>query len=579
MAKKRHRQRQEAEKKKVPSYRARRFFVLVLLAAGFGSLIWRSVDRQVFETAFLQEQGEMRYLRNMQVSAGRGMITDRNGEPLAISTPVKTVTANPRRLSPDTETVGALSAALDLNPDRLQNLLASDKGFVYLKRRINPDMAGQVEKMGLAGIGLHTEFRRFYPSGEVMAHIVGFTNIDDQGQEGLELAYDEWLSGTPGAKQVIKDGRGRVVEDVENISSPQPGNDLVLSIDRRLQFLAYRELKAAVTKHRARSGSAVILDAKTGEILAMVNRPSYNPNGKRSNQQGRLRNRAVTDVFEPGSTVKPFTVAAAMEQGRFKPNTPIDVNPGQMRVGRHLVRDHRNYGMIDVATVLSKSSNVGASKIALSMEPEILWSFYSSVGFGMPTDSQYPGESSGRLPHFSDWSSFEQATLSFGYGLSVTPLQLARSYAALANDGVLMPASLLKLEQLPQGQRIMRQSTARAVVKMLESVVGVEGTAQLAAIPGYRVAGKTGTAKKSVAGGYAEDKYLSIFVGMAPASDPRLVMAVLINEPGGEDFYGGKVAAPVFSKVIGDALRILNIAPDQQRTQQKPLLAVAGGEG
>jgi cell division protein FtsI (penicillin-binding protein 3) len=553
--------------------------VLVLLAAAFASLIWRSVDRQVFETAFLQEQGEMRYLRNMQVSAGRGMITDRNGEPLAISTPVKTVTANPRRLSPDTETVGALSAALDLNPDRLQNLLASDKGFVYLKRRINPDMAGQVEKMGLAGIGLHTEFRRFYPSGEVMAHIVGFTNIDDQGQEGLELAYDEWLSGTPGAKQVIKDGRGRVVEDVENISSPQPGNDLVLSIDRRLQFLAYRELKAAVTKHRAHSGSAVILDAKTGEILAMVNRPSYNPNGRRSNQQGRLRNRAVTDVFEPGSTVKPFTVAAAMEQGRFKPNTPIDVNPGQMRVGRHLVRDHRNYGMIDVATVLSKSSNVGASKIALSMEPEILWSFYSGVGFGMPTDSQYPGESSGRLPHFSDWSSFEQATLSFGYGLSVTPLQLARSYAALANDGVLMPTSLLKLEQLPQGQRIMRQSTARAVVKMLESVVGVEGTAPLAAIPGYRVAGKTGTAKKSVAGGYAEDKYLSIFVGMAPASDPRLVMAVLINEPGGEDFYGGKVAAPVFSKVIGDALRILNIAPDQQRTQKKPLLAVAGGEG
>ncbi len=576
MARKKPRQ-QQVEGKKVPSYRARRFFVLALLAVAFSSLIWRSVDRQVFETAFLQEQGEMRYLRTMKVSAGRGMITDRNGEPLAISTPVKTVTANPRELSSDSETVGALSAALDLNPDRLQNLLASDKGFVYLKRRINPDMADQVKALGLGGIALHTEFRRFYPSGEVMAHIVGFTNIDDQGQEGLELTYDDWLSGTTGAKQVIKDGRGRVVEDVENISSPQPGNNLVLSIDRRLQFLAYRELKAAVTKHRASSGSAVILDAKTGEILAMVNRPSYNPNGKRSNQQGRLRNRAVTDVFEPGSTVKPFTVAAAMEQGRFKPNTPIDVNPGQMRVGRYLVRDHRNYGMIDVATVLKKSSNVGASKIALSMEPEILWSFYSSVGFGMPTESHYPGESSGRLPHFSDWSSFEQATLSFGYGLSVTPLQLARSYAALANDGVLMPTSLIKLEEMPQGQRVMRRNTARAVVEMLESVVGDDGTAPLAAIPGYRVAGKTGTAKKSVAGGYAEDKYLSIFVGMAPASDPRLVMAVLINEPGGEDFYGGKVAAPVFSKVIGDALRILNIAPDQQLTQ-KPLLAVAGGD-
>ncbi|MEN8179045.1 MAG: penicillin-binding protein 2 [Pseudomonadota bacterium] len=576
MVKKRNRQRQ-AEAKKMPSYRARRFFVLGLLAVAFCSLIWRSIDRQVFETAFLQEQGEMRYLRTMKVSAGRGMITDRNGEPLAISTPVKTVTANPRELSSDSATVGAISAVLDMNPDRLKNLLASDKGFVYLKRRINPDMADQIKTLELDGMGLHTEFRRFYPSGEVMAHIVGFTNIDDQGQEGLELTYDDWLSGAPGAKQVIKDGRGRVVEDVENINSPQPGNDLALSIDRRVQFLAYRELKAAVTKHRARSGSAVILDAKTGEILAMVNRPSYNPNGKRNNRNGRLRNRAVTDVFEPGSTVKTFTIAAAMEQGRFKPNTPIDVNPGQMRVGRYLVRDHRNYGLIDVATVLRKSSNVGASKIALSMEPETLWNFYASLGFGAPTDSHFPGESSGRLPHFSDWSSFEQATLSFGYGLSVTPLQLARSYAALANDGVLMPASLLKLEELPQGQRIMRRSTARAVVKMLEAVVGDDGTAPLAAIPGYRVAGKTGTAKKSVAGGYAEDKYLSLFVGMAPASDPRLVMVVLINEPGGEEFYGGKVAAPVFSKVVGDALRILNIAPDRQ-LKQKPLLAIAGGE-
>ncbi|MDJ0807563.1 MAG: penicillin-binding protein 2 [Gammaproteobacteria bacterium] len=575
MAKKRNRQ-QQAEAKKAPSYQARRFFVIGMLALAFAALIWRSVDRQVFETAFLQEQGEMRYLRNITVSAGRGMITDRNGEPLAISTPVKTVTANPRLVSASHETIGTLSSVLDLNPDRLKNLFASGKGFVYLKRRINPDTAKQIEDLQLQGVTMHTEFRRYYPSGEVMSHIVGFTNIDDQGQEGLELTYDDWLSGTPGAKQVIKDGTGRVVENVENIASPKPGNDLVLSVDRRLQFLAYRELKAAVTKHRARSGSAVILDAQTGEILAMVNRPSYNPNSRRDNRNGRLRNRAVTDVFEPGSTVKPLTVAAAMEQGRFQADTPIDVNPGQMRVGRYLVRDKRNYGMIDVATVLKKSSNVGASKIALSMQPETLWSFYASLGFGTPSDSLFPGESSGRLPHFSDWSSFEQATLSFGYGLSVTPLQLARSYAALANDGIIMPVSLLKLENPAKGQRIMRRRTARTVVKMLESVVGNDGTAPLAAIPGYRVAGKTGTAKKSVAGGYAEDKYLSLFVGIAPVSNPRLVMAVLINEPGGKEFYGGKVAAPVFSKVMGDALRILNIPPDRQYTQ-KPLLAVTGG--
>lgn len=575
MAKSRKKQPQ-AEQQRVPSYRARRLFVLVLLAVAFSALIWASVDRQIFQTAFLQEQGDRRYLRTMHVSAGRGMITDRNGEPLAISTPVKTVTANPRRVAAGRETVGALSAALNLNPDHLRRLLASDRGFVYLKRRINPDLAKQVEALDLQGVDLTTEYRRFYPSGEVMAHILGFTGIDDQGQEGLELTYDDWLSGTSGAKRVIKDGRGRVVEDVENISSPQPGNELVLSIDRRLQFLAYRELKAAVNKHRARSGSAVILDSRTGEVLAMVNDPSYNPNGRRGKRRDSLRNRALTDVFEPGSTMKPFTVAAAMEQGKFKPDTPIDVSPGQMRVGRHLVRDHRNYGLIDVATVLRKSSNVGASKIALALQPEILWRFYDGLGFGKTTESLFPGESSGRLAHFSDWSSFEQATLSFGYGLSVTPLQLARAYAVLGNDGLRLPVSLLKLEESPKGERVMRRSTARAVVEMLEAVVGTEGTAPLAAIPGYRVAGKTGTAKKSVAGGYAEDKYLSLFVGMVPVSNPRLVMAVIIDEPGGKDFYGGKVAAPVFSKVMVDALRILNIPPDAPLLH-KPLLAVTEG--
>ncbi|MCG7968486.1 MAG: penicillin-binding protein 2 [Candidatus Thiodiazotropha taylori] len=569
MANRKKKKVQQAEIHRQPSYRARRYTVLAVLALAYVSLIWQSVDRQVFETAFLQEQGERRYLRTMKVSASRGMITDRNGEPLSISTPVKSVVANPRVVKSDNQTIGALASILDLNPDRLRRQLSSDRSFVYLKRRINPDQAEKVAALEIKGLDLLSEYRRFYPSAEVMSHIVGFTNIDDQGQEGMELAYDQWLTGTPGAKRVIKDGSGRVVNQVENIQSPAPGKDLSLSIDRRLQFLAYRELKAAVAKHRARSGSVVILDAQNGEILAMVNSPAYNPNDLQDRRSSKLRNRSVTDVFEPGSTIKPFAVAAAMEQGKFRPTTPIDVSPGYMKVGRYLVRDHRNYGMIDVATVLSKSSNVGASKIALSMPPETLWQLYTKLGFGSSPESLFPGESSGRLPHFSDWSSFEQATLSFGYGLSVTPLQLARAYAVLANDGERLPVSLLKLDQQPVGERVLRQSTARSVVAMLESVVSRDGSAPLAAVPGYRVAGKTGTAKKSVAGGYAEDKYLSLFVGMAPATRPRLVMAVFIDEPRGEEYYGGAVAGPVFSKVMSGALRLMNIPPDKPWHEDK----------
>ncbi len=568
---------QQAGFKRVPSYRARRHVVVAVLALSALSLVWQSLDRQVFETAFLQEQGERRYLRVMEVDASRGMITDRNGEPLAISTPVKSVTANPRQLRSDAQTIGALASTLNLDPDKLRRLLSSDRGFVYLRRRINPDLAERVRKLDLVGIDLVSEYRRFYPNGEVMAHTVGFTNIDDLGQEGLELLYDDWLSGTHGAKRVIKDGKGRVVEQVENIQSPAPGKALVTSLDRRLQFLAYRELKVAVNKHRARSGSAVILDVRTGEILAMVNSPSYNPNAPRDNNRGGQRNRAVTDVFEAGSTMKPFTVAAALENGHITPNTPIDVTPGQMKVGRYLVRDHRNYGKIDVAAVLRKSSNVGASKIALSMEPEKLWNIYARFGFGETTGSGFPGESSGRLPDFRGWSPFEQATLSFGYGLSVTPLQLVRAYAVLASGGIRLPVSLLKQEQPPEGERVLRGSTARSLVRMLETVVSSEGSAPLASIPGYRVAGKTGTAKKAVAGGYAEDKYLSLFVGMAPASDPRMVMAVIIDEPQGEDYYGGKVAAPVFAKVMSGALRLLNVPPDKP-WQENTLMARLGDE-
>jgi cell division protein FtsI (penicillin-binding protein 3) len=361
---------------------------------------------------------------------------------------------------------------------------------------------------------------------------------------------------------VLKDGRKQVVKDVESIRAPRAGRDLVLSLDRRLQYLAYRELKAAVKKHKARAGSAVILDVKTGEILAMVNRPSYNPNGSRSSRGGGGRNRALTDVFEPGSAIKPFTVAAALELGRYRPDTRIDTAPGHLKVGRQLVRDSRNYGVIDVSTVIRKSSNVGASRMALDLSAEELWALFARFGFGQGTESGFPGEVFGQLPHFRGWSRFEQATLSFGYGLSVTSLQLARAYASLAADGLLRPTSLLRVDEAPEGEQVISAKTARALRAMLEAVVSSEGTAPLAAVPGYRVGGKTGTARKSVSGGYAKDKYLAIFAGMVPVSHPRLVMVVMIDEPTAGKYYGGQVAAPVFSKVMAGALRLLNIPPD-----------------
>ena len=425
---------------------------------------------------------------------------------------------------------------------------------------------------------MQREYRRYYPGGEVFAHTVGFTNVDDQGLEGLELAYDQWLQGTPGRKRVIRDGHARVVRNVESIREPVEGKNLVLSIDRRLQFLAYRELKAAVQQHKAKSGSIVILDALTGEVLTMVNQPAYNPNGSKQGRRGRLRNRAVTDVFEPGSTMKPFTVAAALESGRYRPRTRIDTSPGSMRVGRHQVRDIRNYGAIDVATVIRKSSNVGVSKIALDLPREDLWRFFSRLGFGESTGSGFPGEADGQLTPHQRWARIDQATLSFGYGLSATPLQLARAYAVLAAEGIRRPVSLLRLERPPAGDRVMSPATARAVLTMLEAVVSTEGTAPDAAVAGYRVAGKTGTIKKSVSGGYAEDRYVSVFTGIAPASAPRLVVVVMIDEPGAGKYYGGQVAGPVFSKVMAGALRLMNITPDDLAAEGVRLVSAGAGQ-
>ncbi len=552
----------------LPRYRVRRWFLLSLLGLAAVALVWRAVDQQIFETDFLQNEGQRRYLRVVEMPAHRGMITDRHGATLAISTPVDSVWANPRVLTPDRRVLAPLAKMLGMKTDQLRQLLArrSNRSFVYLRRRINPDLAERVTRWvkaeGIRGVGLQREYRRFYPTGEVFAHVVGFTDVDDRGQEGTELAYDDWLRGVPGRKRVIRDGHARPVRDVESIREPQSGKELALSLDRRLQFLAYRELKRAVKINKARSGSAVILDVRTGEVLAMVNQPAYNPNGSKRGRPGRFRNRAVTDVFEPGSTMKPFTVAAALETGRYRPDTRIDTRPGYLKVGRNRVRDHDDLGVIDVATVLQKSSNVGSSKIALDLSGEQLYGLYAKVGFGEVANTGFPGEASGQLTPWQRWARIDQATLSFGYGLSVSALQLARAYAVLAADGVRRPVSLLRLEQAPEGERVMRPETARAVRAMLERVVGSEGTAPLAAVPGYRVAGKTGTVKKSIGGKYADDRYLALFAGMAPASDPRLVMVVIIDEPSAGKYYGGQVAAPVFSRVMAGALRLLNVAPD-----------------
>jgi cell division protein FtsI (penicillin-binding protein 3) len=546
----------------------RRWILLAGLALGLVTVLVSALARQIIETDFLQDQGKRRYLRELQIPVHRGEIRDRHAEPLALSTPVVTVWADPRQLPSNAEVLEPLSALLGTKLDALRQRLArrSDKGFVYLKRGVRPSVGENVLKLldrnKISGVGLDREYRRYYPSGEVAAHVVGLTDIDGRGLEGLELAYDQWLTGSPGSRRVILDGRGRIVEEVEGIRPPQTGKPLTLSLDRRLQFLAYRELKRAAEEHHARAGIAVILDAQTGEVLAMANQPSYNPNARRSIRPGRLRNRAVTDVFEPGSTMKPFAVAALVEAGRVEPGTPVNTAPGYMRVGRQLVRDHRNYGMLTVTSVLTKSSNVGISKLALELEPEYMWKTFSALGVGNPTDSQFPGEAAGQLPHFDGWSRFEQATHAFGYGLSVTALQLAQAYAVLAADGVRRPVSLLKLEAPPRGDRVVRATTARAVRRMLETVVSDEGTAKRAAVPGYRVAGKTGTVRKSIAGGYAKDRYHAVFAGMIPASHPRLVMVVLLDEPRGDDYYGGLVAAPVFSRVMSGAMRLLNVPPD-----------------
>ncbi len=565
-------------------------------------LVVRAVHLQVFKKDFLQEHS--RYVDTVSISSYRGIIEDRNGEALAISSPAPSITINPKELTRDDEAtlvqmekqfrkehggeklsesqkqevlglykeqkiakIKQLEKLLDLPSGKVNSILneKQGKGFAYVAKKISPELAGQVKNLKLVGVDILREFKRFYPSGEVAAHLLGFTDAGDIGQVALEKSYEALLKGTDGKKRVIKDGLHQVIADVENITSPIPGKNLELSIDQRIQYLAYRELQNAVKANKAKAGALVVLDAKTGEILAAVNQPSFNPNSKADLKESLYRNRAFTEVFEPGSTVKPFTVAAALEGRYIKPSDTFDTD-GAFPVGNHTVRDSHHNGRLNVEGVIKKSSNIGVAKMALKMPADYFWGAFSKVGFGTSPATGFPGEISGRMPVLKHMRDFDKATLSFGYGLNVSVLQLARSYTALADNGLLHSVTLLKRDEDIDVQRVFSEKTAKTVRKMMESVITKDGTAYEARVDGYRVAGKTGTAKKAGPHGYSANDYFAVFAGLAPASDPRLVIVVMIDEPSAGQYYGGLVSAPVFSKVMGGALRLLGVTPDQENT-------------
>ena len=544
----------------------RRVVVMVVLLLLPVLLLARAASLQYLEGDFLQSQGDQRHLRVEALPAHRGAIYDRHGEPLAISAPVDSVWADPGVLlaSAEPNAIERLAEVLNLDASALRENLRNRRAreFVYIRRHVAPALAEAVMALNIPGLALQREYRRFYPAGEVTGHVLGFTNIDDRGQEGLELAYDQWLSGSSGSKRVLRDRWGRNIEDVERLSEPSPGRELTLTLDRRLQYIAYRELKAAVERHGASGGSVVLMAPESGEILAMVNQPAFNPNRRSDISGGRYRNRALTDIFEPGSVIKPFTIAAALRSGRYAPNTMIETAPGLMRVGGHQVEDVRNFGNLDVADVLKKSSNVGAARIALDLGEGHVWQVLNEVGLGQPTGIAFPGEASGHLASTPTERPVERATLAYGYGVSVSTLQLARAYAAIAANGRLPTPTLLTNAQAPAAEQVMNPQIAGQLRDMLAAVTQAGGTATQAAIPGYRVAGKTGTSRKAIAGGYADDRYISTFAGMAPASDPAFVAVVSINEPTGSDYYAGPVAGPVFRALISDALRLYDIEPE-----------------
>ncbi|SFU60144.1 peptidoglycan synthetase FtsI [Nitrosomonas eutropha] len=546
----------------VPEWRSR--LVLGLLLTCLIVLISRSIYLQALNKDFLQQQGQSRHERVIEQNMQRGNIKDRNGEILAVSAPVRSVWIEPQRVNATPEQIRQLAGLTGVEEAVIQQRILSGKKFVYLRRQLPPELAEKVAELNIKGVNLKHEFYRYYPARELAAHILGFTDIDGRGQEGMELAWQDMLTGEDGKRRVIKDRIGRIVEDVEQIQSPKPGQDVVLSIDSKIQYLAYRELARTVKEQHAKAGSIVALDVQTGEVLAMANYPAFNPNQRASMNNEVIRNRVLVDTFEPGSTLKPFVVAVAMETGRIKSDTLMETAGGKLKIGRAVIHDVRDKGNLTVSQVIQASSNVGAAKIALLLPPKTFWEMLNRSGFGTETGIGFPGEASGRLRAYNTWRPIEQATMSYGHGISASLMQLARAYTLFATDGELKPVTLLKRDIPAVGQKVISRETAQSVRKMLELAVQPEGTGNSARISGYRVAGKTGTAHKRLKGqkGYAKDRYISSFVGFAPASDPRVIIAIMIDEPSSGNYYGGTVAAPVFSRVMEGTLRILNVPFD-----------------
>jgi cell division protein FtsI (penicillin-binding protein 3) len=549
------------------SFRWRSYLLFGMLACSAVALVWRAVELQLIDKGFLQKRGTQNYSRVIEIASHRGTIVDRYGEPLAVSTPVDSIYANPKELALASDQFPRLATALKMGKQELTRRITSNlsREFLYLARHLQPADAQKIKALDIPGVYVMREYRRYYPAGEVTGHVLGFTNIDDVGQEGLELAFDHWLAGEDGQKRIIQDRYGRIVQDVESIRAVRPGRDLTLSVDLRIQYLAYRGLKSAIRQTHARAGSVVVLDVTTGEVLAMVNQPSYNPNDRSQLAPAMYRNRAVTDIFEPGSSMKPFFVAAGLASGKYHEDSFIDTSPGYVKLGNLIVakEEHGSLGRINLATILAKSSNVGMTMLALSLEPERIWNTLTHLGFGQVTTSGYPGESAGLLTHYSHWRGVAIASMSRGYNLSVTPLQLAHAYATIGAKGVMRPVSFLRVDDPPAGTQVIDPKVSAELIHLLESVVTAEGaTGFRAAIPGYSVSGKTGTAEKAIAGGYSTDKYMAVFGGVAPASNPRLAAVVVLDEPEGKH-QGGEVSAPVFSEVVGGALRLMGVPPDQ----------------
>lgn len=548
----------------------RLWFVLGALALITLVIAAKMFSLNVADQDFLQGQGDARSIRATQLPAHRGLILDRRGEPLAVSAPVATVWADPKMTDLQSPGLGRLASYMKLRRDELMKKLANrERRFVYLRRQVSPEVAERVRQLGIKGIHVDREYKRYYPAAEVASHLVGFTNLDGEGAEGLELAYEDWLSAEPGQELVLKDRLGRTVKHIRSLAQARHGESLKLTVDLRLQYMAYRELKAVVKAHRADGGTMVMLDARSGEILAMVNQPAYNPNDPKQRVSAALRNRAVTDIFEPGSTMKPLTVAAALMSGKYRAESEVDVSPGYLRIKGRTIRDHRNYKVLDMTGIIRKSSNVGTSKLALSLDEGAVRNMMYNVGLGRDTGIGFPGERSGQLPYVKEKQVVERATMSYGYGLSVTALQLAQSYLPLANGGMLPPVSMIQGVQKDNPVRVMPQDVADSVLKMMETVTQPGGTGTRAAVPGYRVGGKTGTTHKVGGSGYLDDQYMSVFAGIAPISNPRLITVVMVDNPKGQEYYGGEVAAPVFRRATAGALRLLNVAPDNWPDKNK----------